>query len=132
MSKNVVTNKSVVEDSNAPKSIDKFYNRQVNPSYMIIAVVIFLVSTANLGFFKQVIAVYPVADNIGFLISLTGLLFGLMWLLFQLLCYRPTIKIVLIAMVLIAAVCGYFTDAYGTVFDTNMLINSFIYFYITA
>ena len=124
MSKNVVTNKSVVEDSNAPKSIDKFYNRQVNPSYMIIAVVIFLVSTANLGFFKQVIAVYPVADNIGFLISLTGLLFGLMWLLFQLLCYRPTIKIVLIAMVLIAAVCGYFTDAYGTVFDTNMLINS--------
>ena len=124
MSKNVVTNKSVVEDSNAPKTIDKFYNRQINSSYLIIAVVIFLVSTANLGFFKQVIAIYPVADNTGFIISLTGLLFGLMWLLFQLLCYRPTIKVVLIAMVLIAAVCGYFTDAYGTVFDTNMLINS--------
>jgi len=31
---------------------------------------------------------------------------------------------VLIAMVMIAAVCGYFTDAYGTIFDTNMLINS--------
>lgn len=124
MSEIVITNKSIVEDSNPPDSTDKFYHRQIDPSYLIIAVVIFLVSTANLGFFKQVIAIYPVANNIGFIISLTGLLFGLMWLLFQLLCYRPTIKIVLIAMVLIAAVCGYFTDAYSTVFDTNMLINS--------
>ena len=120
----VVTNNSVVEDSNTPNSTDKLYNRQINPSYLIIAVVVFLVSTANLGFFKQVIAIYPFNANIGFIISLTGLLFGLMWLLFQLLCYRPTIKVVLVAMVLIAAVCGYFTDAYGTVFDTNMLINS--------
>lgn len=124
MSKSLVTDKSVVEDIDTSSSEDKFYNRQVNPSYLIIAVVVFLVSTANFGFFKQVIAIYPVANNIGFIISLTGLLFGLMWLLFQLLCYRPTIKVVLIAMVLIAAICGYFTDAYGTVFDTNMLINS--------
>jgi len=45
-------------------------------------------------------------------------------LLFQLLCYRPTAKVVLIAMVIIAAICGYFTDAYGTIFDRNMLVNS--------
>lgn len=27
-------------------------------------------------------------------------------------------------MVIIAAICGYFTDAYGTIFDRNMLVNS--------
>ena len=104
--------------------ISKFYHREINLNYLIIVVALYLVATANIGFFKQVLTVYPFADNIGFIVSLTGLLFGLMWLLFQLLCYRPTAKVVLIAMVIIAAICGYFTDAYGTIFDRNMLVNS--------
>jgi lipid A ethanolaminephosphotransferase len=104
--------------------ISKFYPREINLNYLIIVVALYLVATANIGFFKQVLTVYPFADNFGFIVSLTGLLFGLMWLLFQLLCYRPTAKIVLITMVIIAAICGYFTDAYGTIFDSNMLTNS--------
>ncbi|WP_265089701.1 phosphoethanolamine transferase, partial [Psychrobacter okhotskensis] len=85
---------------------------------------LYLIATANIGFFTQVLSVYPLSTNIGFIVSLSGLLFSLMWLIVQLLCYRPIAKPVLIALVLIAAVCGYFTDAYGTIFDTNMLINS--------
>jgi len=132
MSKHLITdlaiaethNISLAKNNNATFDKNKFYHREVNLTYLIIVVTLYLVATANIGFFKQVLTIYPFADNIGFIVSLTGLLFGLMWLLFQLLCYRPTAKVVLIAMVLIAAVCGYFTDAYGTIFDTGMLVNS--------
>jgi len=132
MSKHLITdlaiaethNISLAKNNNATFDKNKFYHREVNLTYLIIVVTLYLVATANIGFFKQVLTIYPFADNIGFIVSLTGLLFGLMWLLFQLLCYRPTAKVVLIAMVLIAAVCGYFTDAYGTIFDSGMLVNS--------
>lgn len=102
----------------------RLYNRQIHLAHLIIVVTLYLVASANIGFFEQVLAIYPFAENIGFIVSLTGLLFGLMWLLFQLLCYRPTTKTVLIFMVLTAAVCGYFTDNYGTVFGSDMLTNS--------
>ena len=104
--------------------LSSIFNREINLSFLIIIVALYLVATANFGFFSQVLSIYPLSTNIGFIMSITGLLFGLMWLLNQLLCCRPIAKPVLIAMVMIAAVCGYFTDAYGTIFDTNMLINS--------
>ena len=132
MSKHLVHNASVAEANDmgfvATNTVtgdkSRFYNREVNLAYLIIVVALYLVATANIGFFKQVLAIYPFSDNIGFIVSLSSLLFGLMWLLFQLLCYRPTTKVVLIAMVLIAAICGYFTDTYGTIFDSGMLVNS--------
>lgn len=104
--------------------LNSIFNHEINLNYLIIIIALYLVATANFGFFAQVLSIYPFGNNVGFMVSITGLLFGLMWLLFQLLCYRPIAKPVLIAMVMIAAVCGYFTDAYGTIFDTNMLINS--------
>jgi lipid A ethanolaminephosphotransferase len=104
--------------------LNSIFNHEINLNYLIIIIALYLVATANFGFFAQVLSIYPFGNNVGFIVSITGLLFGLMWLLFQLFCYRPIAKPVLIAMVMIAAVCGYFTDAYGTIFDTNMLINS--------
>ena len=104
--------------------LSKVFDREINLSFLIIIIALYLVATANIGFFAQVLSIYPFSSNVGFIVSITGLLFGLMWLVIQLLCYRPIAKPVLIALVLIAAVCGYFTDAYGTIFDTNMLVNS--------
>ncbi|WP_372845065.1 phosphoethanolamine transferase [Psychrobacter sp.] len=132
MSKHLITDLAIAERRHTPlakhnkATLDKnvSYHREINLTYLIIVVTLYLVATANIGFFRQVLMIYSFADNMGFVASLAGLLFGLMWLLFQLLCYRPTAKVVLIAMVLIAAVCGYFTDAYGTLFDTGMLANS--------
>ncbi len=104
--------------------LNSIFNHEINLNFSIIIVALYLVATANFGFFAQVLSIYSFSTNIGFIISITGLLFGLMWLLIQLLCYPPIAKPVLIAMVMIAAICSYFTDAYGTIFDTNMLINS--------
>ena len=120
MSKHLVTDASITEansidsvtTNNGTSEKRRFYNREVNLNYLIVVVVLYLVATANIGFFKQVLAIYPFADNMGFIVSLTGLLFGLMWLLFQLLCYRPIAKPVLSIMLIIAAICGYFTDGY--------------------
>ena len=132
MPKYLVTDVSVAEANDmgfvatntATGDKSRFYNHEVNLAYLITVVTLYLVVTANISFFKQVLAIYPFADNMGFIVSLSGLLFGLMWLLFQLLCYRPIAKIMLITMLLIAAICGYFTDAYGTIFDSGMLVNS--------
>ena len=114
----IAKNKKILNDSS------KFYNREINLNYLIVVIALYLVATANIGFFEQVLSVYPLSTNIGFIFSLTGLLFGLMWLVLQLFCYRSTTKVVLVIMVVVAAICGYFTDAYGTIFDRDMLVNS--------
>ena len=105
------------------RSLSKLYDREINLNHLIIVVALYLVATANIGFFEQVLSVYPLSTNTGFIFSIIGLLFGLMWLVLSLLCYRSTAKVMLIIMVLIAAICGYFTDAYGTIFNRDMLIN---------
>ena len=110
--------------ANKQSYLSKIFAREISLDYLIVIVALYIVATANLGFFAQVLSIYPFSTNIGFIISITGLLLGLMWLLFQLLCYRSIAKPVLIALVLTAAACGYFTDSYGTIFDTNMLVNS--------
>lgn len=105
-------------------AMSKRYHFELNVNVLIVITALYLVTTANISFFAQVLNIYPLDTNTGFILSLVGLLFGLLWLILQLLCYRSTAKAVLITMVLVAAVCGYFTDAYGTIFDRNMLINS--------
>ena len=124
MSTSQALSTDITKASTKKSYLRNLFNREINLSYLIIIVALYIVATANFGFFTQVLSIYPVSTNIGFIISIIGLLLGLMWLIFQLLCYRPIAKPVLIAMVLIAAVCGYFTDAYGTIFDRSMLINS--------
>ncbi len=104
--------------------LNHLLSRKMNLHFLIILTALYLVATANFSFFEHVFSIYPVSHNFGFIVSIIGVLFGLMWLLLQLICYRPIAKPVLIALLLIAAVCGYFTDAYGTIFDGNMLINS--------
>lgn len=106
------------------QALGKLYQQALSLPFLILAVALFLLVTANVSFFEQVLAIYPFSSNAGFIISITGLLFGLIWLLIQLFCYQSVAKAVLIAMLIIAAVCGYFTDTYGTVFDRNMMINT--------
>ena len=97
--------------------------RQIGLDYLIFLTALFLVITANLGFFQHALSIYDFKNNAGFIISLGGMLLGLLWLVLQLLCYRLSYRFVLILMVIVAAVCAYFTDSYGTIFDRDMLLN---------
>lgn len=96
----------------------------VNAFWLLPIVAIFLVATANDSFFAQVNQIYPFASHMGFTLGLGVVLLGVMLLLLVLLCYRFTLKPVLIFFLLVASITGYFTDTYGTVYDTNMLQNA--------
>ncbi len=96
----------------------------INPYLLMLAVAVFITITANLGFFSQVNQVYPFIDNIGFVLSLAVVVTGLSWLLMVLFAHRYTFKIILISMIMIACIAGYFTDSYGTIYDTTMLQNA--------
>lgn len=104
--------------------LNSFFHYQVNLNWVLIVTTLYFLATANFSFFEQVLRIYPFRDNVGFMLSIIGVLFGLLWLILQLFCYRVVAKPVLISFIFIAAICGYFTDTYGTVFDRNMLVNS--------
>lgn len=95
----------------------------INPNLLMIIVAMYLVATANFSFFRQVLSIYPFSSNTGFILSIAVLLFSLLWLLLQLFSHHLITKAMLIFMLIIASICSYFTDSYGTIFDTNMLVN---------
>lgn len=96
---------------------------QINPNLLILMVAAYLTVTANISFFNKVLAIYSGVTNLGFVVSTGVLLFTLIWLVLQLITYRPAHKFILSLMLIIGAVCAYFTDSYGTIFDSSMLIN---------
>lgn len=96
----------------------------INAYWLLPIVAAFLVLTANGGFFAQVAKIYPLAQHGLFTLSLGVVLFGLLLLIMGVFSYRFTLKAVLIFLLMLASVTGYFTDTYGTVYDTNMLQNA--------
>lgn len=78
----------------------------------------------NISFFKNVINIYPVSsDNIAFLGSLAIVLTSAITLLLALVCSRYTIKPVLITILLVSSLAGYFMNSYNIVIDKDMIRN---------
>ena len=114
---------STLPDS--PKSYGmQWTKRPLNAYWLMMLVALFLVCTANITFFSKVNEIYPWLEHGGFIVALGCVLVGVMLLVIVLFGYRYTLKFVLILLCLIAAVTAYFTDTYGTVYDTTMLQNA--------
>ena len=96
---------------------------RLSPNRIIIAAALFLVATANLTFFRAVLALYPLADNFGFVASLAILLAACLTLLMSVfslaLPWRWTVSLFLLT----AAASSYFSDQFGTVIDLDMIRN---------
>ncbi|MBB5187556.1 lipid A ethanolaminephosphotransferase [Zhongshania antarctica] len=96
---------------------------RLSPNRIIIAAALFLVATANLTFFRAVLALYPVADNMGFVVSIAILLTACLTLLMSafslVLPWRWTVSLFLLT----AAGTSYFSDQFGTVIDLDMIRN---------
>ncbi len=91
---------------------------------LIIAVSAFLILFGNFAFFSNVTDAYPVGiKNIGFLLSLAVLSACITSILLALICYRYTIKPVLITILVASSVTGYFMDTYNVVIDDVMIGN---------
>lgn len=93
---------------------------------MILLVSLFLVAFGNLTFFSQTIAEYPLnPGNLVYLASLAVLLICLNSVLFSLVCFKYTIKPVLIIVLVVSSVCAYFIDTFHVVIDQVMIGNIF-------
>ncbi len=98
--------------------------RTLSSSRLIVLVSLFLVLFGNLRFFQNVLAVFPLnADNIVYLLSLAILSFSLTVILLSLVCFRYTIKPVLILVLLLSSSAAYFMDTYNVVIDHVMIDN---------
>ncbi len=93
---------------------------------LIVLVSIFLVAFGNIAFFSNVTKVYPPnADNIAFLVSLALLYCSINIIFLSLICFRYTIKPVLIAVLLVSSITAYFMDTYNVIINGEMLDNVF-------
>ncbi len=101
-----------------------FPKKPINAYGVMFGVALFLTATANLGFFNKAMSIYPFAQNPLFISSMALVLLGAMFLFMVIFSYRYTLKAVAIFLIMVGSITGYFTDMYGTVYDTTMLQNA--------
>ncbi len=99
---------------------------KITTSSLIILTAIFLVCFGNVTFFTNVIEVYSFnVKNIPFISSLIIILVCINIIVFSLICYKYTIKAVLITLLIISSAASYFMDTYNVVIDQEMIDNIF-------
>ncbi|MBF0572309.1 MAG: phosphoethanolamine--lipid A transferase [Desulfamplus sp.] len=98
--------------------------KNITTSKLIILSAIFFVAFTNISFFSNVIEVYPIIQkNLLFLGSLSLVLTCVIIFLLSLVCYKHTVKPVLIVLFLISSITSYFMDSYNVVIDHLMIQN---------
>ncbi len=98
--------------------------KNLNSTKIILLSALFFIIVGNQAFFKNVISVYPPSQNDGpFLLSLALVFFGANVLLLSLLCFRYTLKPILIFLLIASAFSSYFMDSYNIVIDKSMIQN---------
>lgn len=98
--------------------------KNITTSRIIVLLSIFFVTFTNNSFFSNVIEVYPLTQkNIPFLLSLAVVLGCVIIFLLSLICYRHTIKPILILLLLLSSLTSYFMDSYNVVIDDSMIQN---------
>ena len=101
-----------------------YFANQMTTTRLILLSAVFFIIFGNAAFFANVIQVYPVtAKNIGFLLSLVWGCGGLIVLVLSLLCFRYTIKPVLILLFPVSSMAAYFMDTYNIIIDETMIQN---------
>ncbi len=98
--------------------------KQITSNKLIILVSIFLIVFSNFAFFSNTFKAFPPnQENIWFLLSL-ALFYGCVNIVFfSLICFRYTIKPVLIFVLLTSSVAAYFMDSYNVILNGEMLDN---------
>jgi lipid A ethanolaminephosphotransferase len=92
---------------------------------LILAVAFFLAVFANARFYTAAIEAFGTnASTWPFYISLFISIVAVLVLLLSALCHRVLVKPVLITVLMLSATLSYFANAYGTVFDVQMLANA--------
>jgi lipid A ethanolaminephosphotransferase len=102
-----------------------FYSfKPITNSRLIVLVAGFLILFGNASFFSNVTAVYAInLKNFAFLGSLALVFGSATVLLLSLVCYKYTIKPVLITVLLISSITSYFMNSFNVAIDEAMIQN---------
>ena len=84
---------------------------------------LFFVLFDNYTFFSNLLKVYPLWENTGFILSLAVVLFALTATVLTLLSSRWTTKPVLIVTLLVSSLTNYFMNSYHVIIDDEMIRN---------
>jgi len=91
---------------------------------LILLTSLLLIVFFNITFFDHVLDVYPLnLDNAFFLLSLAIVFFSFNILFFALICFKKTVKPVLISILLVSSLAAYFMDTYNVIIDDLMIDN---------
>lgn len=97
---------------------------RLTSNQLIVLVSVFFAVFTNRSFFTKLLSQYPPSfDNALFLLTIAILLVAVTVTLISLVCYRFTIKPVLIFLVITTALAAYFMDSYHVLIDAAMLQN---------
>jgi len=98
--------------------------RPISPVLLLLITALFLTFTANVTFFSKVVEVYgDAAGNWLFMISTAVVLFSSVVFSIAVISLVLPLRLTLSLFLVIAAMCGYYTDRFGTIIDTGMLEN---------
>jgi lipid A ethanolaminephosphotransferase len=98
----------------------KFF-RQMSQMRLILLVAAFITLTGNFTFFEQAILIFPLEQNLLFVFSLFIWLLTFLSALLILVCYRHTIKPILIFLLTTSAIAGYAANNYGIIINEHMI-----------
>ena len=98
----------------------------ISTSRLLLFTAVFLIAFTNVAFFKNILQVYPLNLKNGFfLLSLPITFTCVNIILLGLVCFKHTIKPILIILLLAASLAAYFMDLYNVVLDDTMIDNLF-------
>lgn len=103
----------------------KQYFYPLGDATLIVLVSIFLALSENIAFFRQLLDVYPWAENAGFILSSAILLTSVLVFATALICLALPTRFTLTFLLLLATFAGYYSDKFGTIMDVEMVRNTF-------
>lgn len=98
--------------------------KRIKSHHFIFIIALFFILFDNFRLFSNILQVYPVnLKNIAFLISLVWIFFSIITLSLSILGVKYLLKPVVILLLLVSSVAGYFMDSYNIVIDSSMIQN---------
>jgi len=98
--------------------------KKLTQNQLILLTSLFLLLFDNYTFFVNLVKVYPLHSNFGFVASTVVVLFFFTTLLLGLVSTRWSIKPVIITLLLISSLTNYFMNTFHVVIDDNMIRNA--------
>lgn len=94
------------------------------PLMFILVASFFITATSNFSFIEHFAQEYEIDNNIGFLSALMVIIFALNILITSIIYLLLPLKWSVAVMMILSAICGYFSDKFGIVIDVEMIRNS--------